>query len=188
MNFEDLFKTTWEHFVKKIVDLILFTLVGLVLCLTIVLIPAVLGGWTRGVIAMVRDDKKLVFEDLWRFDQYGSILALLVFGGILVSVGFILLFVPGVILSVLWMYSLFFIIDRKLGFIEAMGASAQAVTKDGFFQHLIVWIIISVLHGLGAALSGAGTLVTLPFIFVFLAVVYLGWGRAAEHPIPALTT
>jgi len=55
MDFARLLKDCWEPFLKEIVNLILFTLVGFVLCLTLVLIPTVAGGWTRGVLAYVRD-------------------------------------------------------------------------------------------------------------------------------------
>ncbi len=172
MDFGKLLKTCWEPFLKEIVNLILFGLVGMVLCLTIVLIPTVAGGWTRGFLGYVREGKRPDFNLLWNFDGYLQILLLMIVEGILISLGFMLLVIPGVILSVWWLYALFFLVDRNLGFWEAMSASRDAVSRTGFFNHFVVFLIVCVLNALGSALSGLGTLVTLPFTLVLLSQVY----------------
>jgi hypothetical protein len=173
MDFGKLLKTCWDSFIKEIVNLILFALLGVVLCLTIVLIPTVAGGWTRGVLGYVREGKRPDFNALWNFDGYFQILLLMIVQGLLVSLGFLLLVVPGVILSIWWLYTLFFLVDRNLGFWEAMSASREAVSRTGFFNHSVVFLIVCVLNALGSALSGLGTLVTLPFTLVLLSQVYL---------------
>jgi len=173
MDFGHLLKNTWQSFVKEIVNLILFALVGMVLCLTVVLIPTVVGGWTRGFLGYVREGKKPDFNLLWNFDGYLRILLLIVVQAVLVSIGFMLLVVPGVILCVWWLYAVFFLVDRNLGFWEAMTASREAVSRSGFMNHLVVFLIVSVLNALGSALSGLGTLVTFPFTLVLLSRVYV---------------
>jgi len=109
---------------------------------------------------------------LWSFDGYLQILLLIVVQGLLVSLGFMLLVIPGVILSVWWLYSLYFLVDRNLGFWEAMSASREAVSQGGFFNHFVVFLIVIVLNALGSVLSGLGNLVTLPFSLVLLSRVY----------------
>ena len=173
MDFNRLFKATFDQFVKGIVKLILFTLVGCLLCFTIVLIPTVMGGLTRGVLRYVREGIEPEFDELWRFDDYFQILLLLILGGIAIAIGLALLIVPGVVLMVWWMYALFFIVDRKMTFSQAMGASKRLVTESGFWNHLVVLLVMAVLNSLGSGLAGLGTLFTAPFGLVLLANAYL---------------
>jgi len=172
MDFTKLLKECWDSFLKEIINLILFTLVGVILCLTLVLIPTVAGGWTRGLLGYVRDGKRPDFNLLWSFDGYLQILLLILVQGLLVSLGFMLLVVPGVILSVWWLYALYFLVDRDLGFWEAMSASREAVSRTGFFNHFVIFLIVIVLNALGSVLSGLGNLVTLPFTLVLLSRAY----------------
>ena len=173
MDFAGLLTRTWEKFVAEIVQLVLFGLLGTLLCLTIVLIPTVVGGWFRGILGYVRNGQAPEFDELWNFDDYIAILMLLILGGIGATIGYMLLFIPGVILSVLWLYSMFFLLDRDMGVIEAFGASKDAVIESGFINHFVVLLIVSVLGVVGGSLSGVGTIFTTPFAIVFMALCYL---------------
>ena len=175
MDFGKLLKACWEDFMKDIVQLILFGLVGTVLCLTIVLIPTVAGGWTRGFLAYVREGKRPEFNLLWNFEGYLQLLLLMIVEFILLAIGYSLLVIPGVILTVLWLYSLFFMVDRNLGFWDSMMGSAREVWKDGFssfINHFVILLIVGVLNTLGGCLWGLGTLVTMPFGMLLLSHVY----------------
>lgn len=173
MDFESLFKTTLSQFVKRIVRLILFTLVGCLLCCTIVLIPTVMGGLTRGTLRYVREGVEPEFAELWSFDDFLQTLLLMLLGGIAIAVGLLLLIIPGLVLMVWWMYALFFVVDRKMTFGEAMGASKQLVTGSGFWNHFVVLLIMTVLNSLGSGLAGLGTLITVPFGMLLMANTYV---------------
>jgi hypothetical protein len=173
MDFGKLLKATWELFVQEIVHLILFFLVGVLLCCTLVLIPTVSGGWARGFLAYVREKKRPDLSELWNFEGYLQILLLLLVGGLLTSIGYMLLIIPGVVLSVWWLYGIFFLVDRKLDFWESLKASREAVSRSGFLNHLALLVIVVVLSALGGTLSGLGALVTTPFAFILLALAYL---------------
>jgi hypothetical protein len=187
MDFENLFKATFNQFLKKIVRLILFSLVGGLLCLTIVLIPTVMAGLIRGTLRYVRDGIEPAFEELWRFDGYLQTLLLIVLGGIAVGIGLLLLIVPGLVLMVWWMYALFFIVDQKMTFGEAMSASKQLVTGSGFWNHFVVLLIMTVLNSLGSGLAGLGTLLTAPFGLVLVTNAYLSSARARPGDSPEAT-
>ena len=178
MDFNRLFKTTFDQFVKGIVKLILFTLVGCLLCLTIALIPTVMGGLTRGMLRYVREGIEPEFDELWRFDDFLQILLLVVLGGIAIAIGLALLVIPGLVLMVWWMYALFFIVDRQMSFTEAMGASKRLVTESGFWNHLVVLLVMAVLNSLGSGLAGLGTLLTAPFGLVLVTNAYLSSAKA----------
>ncbi len=184
MNFESLFKTAFSQFVKGIVKLILFTLLGCLLCFTIVLIPTVMGGLARGILRYVREGIEPEFNELWRFDDYVQILLLIVLGGIAIAIGLALLIVPGVVLMVWWMYALFFLVDQKMAFTEALGASKQMVSRSGFWNHLVVLLITAVLNSLGGGLGGLGTLITAPFGLLLMTNAYLlGAGAPIAQPV-----
>ncbi len=180
MDFAGLLKETWDRFIAEIAPLVLFTLVGWLLCFTIILIPTVAGGWTRGFLAYTRDGTAPNFEELWNFDDFLPITLMIVLGVIGISIGYMLFFIPGVIVSVWWMYAMYFLLDRDMGVVEAFGASKEAVSHDGFANHLVVFLILCALGMLGGALSGIGSLLTTPFAFVMVSLVYLeleGHGR-----------
>jgi hypothetical protein len=186
MDFENLFRATFSQFVKSIVRLILFSLVGCLLCLTIVLIPTVMGGLVRGMLRYIREGIEPEFDELWRFDDFVQILLLLVIGGIAIAIGLMLLIVPGVVLMVWWMYALFFIVDRKLTFSQAMGASKNLVSDSGFWNHFVVLLIMTVLNSLGSGLAGLGTLIAAPFGLLLVTNAYLSsTGEASSPAAPA---
>ncbi|MDJ0763360.1 MAG: hypothetical protein QNJ97_10255 [Myxococcota bacterium] len=173
MDFEYLLKMTWKQYISGIIKLVLFFLVGAVLCITIVLIPTVAAGWTRGVLAYIRTGTFPEMNELWKFDNYFQTAVLIVVGGILIAIGWALLIVPGVILSVWWLYAIFFIVDRKMEFFEALGASKAAVSESGFFAHFVLLLILLFLNGVASALGGVGTILTMPFTYILVALAYL---------------
>jgi uncharacterized membrane protein len=173
MDFEKLIKTSFDQFLKNIVKLILFVLVGGLLSCTIILIPTVAGGLVRGILKLCREGTEPEFSELWNFDGYLQILLLMIIGGIAVFIGLILLIIPGIVLMVWWMYSIYFIVDANMGFSEAMSASKRVVTESGFWNNLGIMLIMTILNSIGSSLAGLGTLVTAPFGLVLLANAYL---------------
>jgi hypothetical protein len=173
MDFENLFKATFDQLVKRIVRLILFNLVGCLLCFTIVLIPTVTSGLLRGMLRYVREGIEPEFAELWSFDDFLSTLLLLGLGGLAIGIGLVLLIIPGLVLIIWWMYAPFFIVDKKMTFVEAMGASKRLVTETGFWNHFVVLLILTVLNSLGSGLAGLGTLLTAPFGLLLLTNLYL---------------
>jgi hypothetical protein len=173
MDFNRLFKVTFDQFVKGIVRLLLFNLVGCLLCFTIVLIPTVARGLTRGMLRYAREGIEPEFDELWRFDDYLQVLLLMVLGGVAIALGLLLLIVPGVVLMVLWMYALVFLVDRNLSFSQAMGASKQLVGGSGFWNHLVILLVVVVLNSLAGGLAGLGTLLTAPFALLLVVNAYL---------------
>lgn len=173
MDFNDLLKRSWERFIADIINLVLFVLLGAVLSITIVLIPTVSRGFVIGILEYIRKGTKPNFNLLWDFEGFAQVALFLVVGGALIFIGFMLFIIPGVILSVIWLYAIYFIVDQNMGFWDAMKASKEIVSKTGFMNHLVVFIIICVLNALGSALAGLGTILTAPFSLVFLATAYI---------------
>jgi hypothetical protein len=134
-----------------------------------------------------------------------AILPLIVFGllfGIGVSIGLVLLIVPGLILLTFWSVGAPAIVVEECGPIEAFGRSWRLVRGDGwavFGTLLLVFLIVLavqlVLTVIGAAIGDAGLViaaivsaaVTAPVFALAAGILYfeLGGGRTAAEAPPA---
>lgn len=173
MDFGGLFKTTWDQLLKGIVKIILFFLVGVLLSLTIVLIPTVTGGFIRGFLKYIREGKDPELKELWSFENYWQILLSMLVPGLLTLIGFICLIVPGLQLTIWWMYTPYFVVDKNMGFWEAMSASRAATISNRTANGLVLLIILVVLLIIGNLIFGVGLLVTMPFGALMVTNAYL---------------
>jgi len=172
MDFGALLSQTWTKFIENIVDLVLFALVGFLLFFTIILIPSSIGGLTKEFLAFARTGKKPDYNELWSFNNYAQILLFCIVAGILIPIGFMLLIIPGVYLSIIWMYSVYYIVDKDLDFIAAMKKSRNHVQESGFFNHFVVFLIVGIIGGVGFSAAFFGSLLTTPFTMLFMALAY----------------
>ena len=187
MDFGKLFSSSWDTFISQIVNVIVFTVVAALLSLTIVLIPSVAVGYTKGFLALVRDGKKPELSELWsNFDKYLDTLLLLIVGGLLVSIGFCLLVIPGIILMTWWMYAIFLLVDKDLGFWEAMETSRKIVVQTGFINNLAVLLISCILNSIGGSAAGLGVLLTGPFSMILLTYAYIENSAALKQEEPTV--
>jgi len=174
MDIEKLLKDSWEKYIPEIVSLILFVFVGSILCITIILIPLVIAGMTEGFLRYAREGRKPELSDLWsRWDKFIAFLLLMIVAGALIMIGFMFLVIPGLLLCTLWMYSAFYIIDRDMGFWEAMETSRKTVMEAGLGENFVIFLIMGVLNSLGSALGGIGAILTAPYGLLLMANAYV---------------
>lgn len=118
------------------------------------------------------DNEKGNFKDL--FSQYplffkylgGSILYFLI-----VFAGLILLIVPGIVWGIKFLFYDYFIIDKKLGPIEALKKSS-AITKGQKWNLFVFFLIVFAINLIGALALLIGLFVTVPITMVATAFVY----------------
>ena len=188
MDLEAVIKDSLAKFREEAVAVILFGLAGIILSLTIVLIPAVAAGMACGFLKYVRDGVKPEIPELWsHFDKYIQTLLFQIIAGILISLGFALLIIPGVLLFAMWMYSIFFIVDRDMNFWDAMEAGRKSVFSAGLGPNLLLAVILMLLSALGGAAGGIGSLVTVPMICLLAARAYLEVAETNGSPASAPT-
>ena len=86
------------------------------------------------------------FSEIFRyFDKYGPLIALMLLRSLLVTIGFCLLLVPGIYLSVAYCLSVPLMVEKNLGPWEALEASRKAVHHHWFkffFTYLSMTLII----------------------------------------------
>ena len=107
------------------------------------------------------------------FAYFGSAGALLGLG-ILVSlgtlIGFMLLIIPGIYLSVAWILATPLLVDRGMGIWEAMETSRKLVTKK-WFSVFFVLLLASIVTGVTAVLI-VPLLWTIPWMVMIMGVIY----------------
>ncbi len=121
----------------------------------------------------------------------------LVFASILITVltyvGFALLILPGIYLSIAYSFTLPLIVDKKLDIWGAMEVSRQAVTKN-WFTIFGVNISLVLLVMVSAIPMGVGLIWTIPLLMIAQGVMYrkiFGWkvhdplaSEEEQEPLP----
>jgi len=104
------------------------------------------------------------------FDYY-HIIGHLSLAGILIYIltliGFVLLILPGIYLSIAYVFTFPLIADKGLDVWEAMELSRKAVTKN-WFKVFGLMLLLGLIFGLGALAFGIGLIWAIPLMFVTL--------------------
>ena len=79
--------------------------------------------------------------------------------GLGILIGFILLIVPGVYLSVVWGLSAYFLVDQNLSVIASLRKSGELVRRIGW------WKMFAVFWGLGLVLAVLGAIPLIGIVF-----------------------
>ena len=91
--------------------------------------------------------------------------------GLIVSVGFLLFIIPGIIWGIKFQYFAYAIIDKKLGPVEALKESSR-ITTGAKWDIFLFGLLLGLLNFLGALCFGVGLLATVPTSMVAYAFVY----------------
>lgn len=168
----------WDLTLKFIVPLILMTLVMLIVAVITlgILAPVTLAGYMQSILLMIREGREPKIQDL--FSEMKLFLPLLLFG-ILVTlaifVGFMLLFIPGVLITVAVAFSCLYVIplmtDKRMGLIDAIKESYAMAVKNNISDHIVVAILFYGISGIGGSVV-LGFLFTQPLATTFLMSVY----------------
>lgn len=173
MNYEKAIYKAIDVYKENWVILTVSTLV--VFALGMLTLGLLFGPLMAGLASMFLKSKsgqKPVFDDLFRFNGKFILMALMgILIATLVSIGMLLLILPGVLLATLWMYSIFAMAFDNKGIIDAMKTSWNFVVKNGLWQHVVILLAIGILNSIGCTIV-VGTLITIPLSLGFLALLY----------------
>jgi hypothetical protein len=132
--------------------------------------PLMMGNFI--VAAKLLHQQTPEFRDFFSgFSFFWPLFLVSLISSILISIGMILLIIPGIYLTVSYLFASCLVVDRHLDFWPAMEMSRRTVTPlwFGFFAFMLILIVINLA---GALLLGLGLLVTIPFSFCALTVAY----------------
>ena len=89
---------------------------------------------------------KLFLSKIYYGPRFKTALLLFVFFLIiLIIIGYLLFILPGVVMTVWWMYTLFLMADKKISLLEAMAKSRTKVGEKGFFMHFAFILAIAII-------------------------------------------
>ena len=183
INVQDYIKQGWEMFKAHIGEFVGFTL--LIFAISAIsskfafagsfLFSAVAAPLYAGfgiVAFKLISGKPLQFADF--FNGFNYLLPLFLGGlacGFLVSIGFVLLLIPGIYLAVGYMFTTFLIIDYRMEFWQAMETSRQIITRNWFAFFGFAFALFA-LNFFGALAFGVGLLVSIPVSACAAAIAY----------------
>jgi hypothetical protein len=178
MDFKRHIETAWSLTLGHIVALVLITLVMLgVSALTLgILAPVTMAGYTQSMLQLVRNGREPDVRDL--FSHMRLFLPLLGFGiavFVAVSIGFMLFFLPGLILALgvtfCCIYMLPLMTDKGMGLLEAVKESYSMARQGNMVDHVVVVIIFMAIAMIGGSVF-IGALFTQPLATLFLMSTY----------------
>ena len=150
----------WANAIIAILATLLFgiTIIG------VLAIPAIWAGYMESLLRIRRGDEvtigaffKAGFSQWWPL----FLLVLLMFLGVLA--GFMLLIIPGIYLSVAWMFVLYLKVDRDISISDAFGESRRLVTDTGWWLLFLYVLLIAVTQ----QILTLHPILSLVYVFVF---------------------
>ena len=105
------------------------------------------------------------------FDNAGALALAAVLSSIIISIGFVLLIIPGIIAALGLGMVIPLVIDGKLDALSALQRSWE-VMKNHLLSYFVLGLVLVLVNILGACACGVGLLVTIPLSFLTLALVY----------------
>lgn len=114
---------------------------------------------------------EVTIKDLWHPEGFLKFAGASILAGVVIVVGFILLIVPGIIASILFMFVGYLVIEKGLGPIEALKESAR-MTKGNRMQLFLFGLALIGINLVGALALLVGLLVSIPVSFLATVHVY----------------
>jgi len=178
MDFKWHIETAWKLTLSNIIPLILMTLV-----MTVVsgfsfgiLGPVTMAGYIQSILLMVREGREPKIQDV--FSQMRLFVPLLAFGivaFIAIMIGFMLLFLPGLLITVAitfcCIYMMPLMTDKGLGIVDAVKESYRMALKGQILDHVVVVVLYMGIIAIGGSIF-IGFLFTCPLATVFLVSAY----------------
>jgi hypothetical protein len=189
MDFKRHIETAWNLTLGNIVALIIITLVMVaVSSLTLgIMAPVIMAGYTESLLRLVRNGREPRVQDL--FSHMNLFLPLLGFGFavfLAASIGFTLLFIPGIIVivavSFCCIYMLPLMTDKGLGLMDAIKESYAMARNGELIDHAVVVIIYLAISMIGGTIF-IGILFTQPLATLFLLSTYEERIDSADTPV-----
>ena len=130
----------------------------------ILAIPAIWIGYIESLLR-IRRGGKVDFGAFFKsgFKQWWPLFVLVLLMSLGILAGFMLLIIPGVYLSVAWMFATYLKIDRDISISDAFGESRRLVSNSGWWL-LFLYVL---LLGVAVQILTLIPILNLVYIFVF---------------------
>ncbi len=151
--------------------LVAITVIGLLV------LPALITGYCKFLLKVTRGEEVVIADSLSEGFKNGMWWKTLLYSLIMiigVSIGYILLIIPGIYLSIAWSFGFYLVIDKDMTPLDALQKSRELVHQVGFWKILILTIIVGVLGILQIipVLGGLLYVLMYPFVSMLIPAVY----------------
>lgn len=143
---------------------------ALVSALVLIVALVVGAGIVRGALG-ITDGRAFSYQELFKTDKIGPVVIASLIIAAATFVGYLLCFLPGIVVAFLTSYTLYFLIDQDLPPVEAIKASVMFV-KDNLVDTLVWYLVGGIIAGIGFMLCGIGALVSVPVVIIGTAYTY----------------
>ena len=176
-------KSGWELFKQNAPGFIGFGVVALIVLfalnakaglgqvLAYVIGPPLWAGFLIVAMKLLQNQSTEVNDFTAGFKFILPLLLYSVVSSVFISIGLVLLIVPGLYLVVGYLFTTWLIIDRRLDFWPALELSRKTVHKH-WFEVFGFFLVLCLINLGGLLLLGLGLLVTVPWTLCTLTVAY----------------
>ncbi|HUJ11174.1 MAG TPA: GYF domain-containing protein [Verrucomicrobiae bacterium] len=150
---------------------------------------ALLGGLYHYYLKLIRGQPATLADAFRGFSKaFTSLTSANIAMGLLGLLGFLLCVIPGVYLGVAWRFTLPLVIDKQLGFWEAMELSRKVVTRQWFIL-LALFLVAGIISISGLVLCCIGIFATAPIGIASFLYAYedIFGGQFVQPTDPAQT-
>ncbi len=110
-------------------------------------------------------------DAFFKFKNLSAVILASLLVGVLAAIGYALCYLPGIVFMFFAMFTMYYVVDRGLGAVDALKASFQLVSKNAVTV-LLLFLGIAVVTFVGGLVCFVGTLVALPLALLAQTYVY----------------
>jgi uncharacterized membrane protein len=143
---------------------------------------AIQSGFLSGVLD-IANGQQVSVGSFFRPRNIGQVIIAGLIVGVITTIGFFLCVIPGLIASILLIFTVVALLDRNLSAVDAVKTSFET-SKANFGPAFLTWLVAIAIIFVGALLCGVGLLVAVP---VAALVLVFAWRRITGGQVAPLT-
>ena len=143
---------------------------------------AIQSGFLSGVLD-IANGQQVSVGSFFRPRNIGQVIIAGLIVGVITTIGFFLCVIPGLLASILLIFTVVALLDRNLSAVDAVKTSFEA-SKANFGSAFLTWLVGVAIIVAGAIVCGVGLLVAVPVAALF---VVFAWRRITGGQIAPLT-
>ncbi len=143
---------------------------------------AIQSGFLSGVLD-IANGQQVSVGSFFRPRNIGQVVIAGLIVGVITTIGFFLCVIPGLLASIMLIFTVVALLDRNLSAVDAVKTSFDT-SKANFGNAFLTWIVGVAIIFAGAIVCGVGLLVAVPVAALFLV---FAWRRITGGQIAPLT-
>lgn len=143
---------------------------------------AIQSGYISGVLD-IANGQQVSVGSFFRPRNIGQVIIAGLIVGVITTIGFFLCIIPGVIASIMLVFTIVALLDRNLSPVDAVKTSFE-LSKANFGNVFVTWLAMVATAFVGALLCGVGLIVAVP---VAALILVYAWRRLSGGQVAPLT-